>query len=134
MDKLSTERRSWNMARIQAEDTRPEVRVRSILHRMGYRFRLHLKELPGTPDIVLFKYRTVVLVHGCFWHRHCGCKYAYNPKSRADFWREKFANNVKNDIRVKRQLKVRGWKVVTVWECQVPDIERLTKRLSTEIG
>ncbi|MBU1162905.1 MAG: DNA mismatch endonuclease Vsr, partial [Proteobacteria bacterium] len=87
MDIISKEKRSWNMSRIRGKDTKPEIIVRSMLHRMGYRFRLHRKDLPGKPDIVLPKYKTVIFVHGCFWHRHKGCKYAYTPKSRVKFWK-----------------------------------------------
>ena len=101
-DILSKERRSWNMSRIRGSDTKPELLVRSLLHRMGYRFRLHRKDLPGRPDIVLPKYRTVIFVHGCFWHRHKGCKYAYTPKSRTDFWQNKFQGTVERDKRNRR--------------------------------
>lgn len=118
-DSLTKERRSWNMSRIRAENTRPEVLVRSILHRMGYRFRLHVRNLPGRPDIVLPKFKTVLFVHGCFWHRHQGCKYAYNPKSRVDFWQTKFHQNVERDREVEKQLKELNWKVRVVWECEV---------------
>ena len=90
MDTLSPERRSWNMSRIRSRDTKPEVVVRSLLHGMGYRFRLHRRDLPGRPDIVLPKYKIAVFVNGCFWHRHEGCRYAYSPKTRTDFWRAKF--------------------------------------------
>ena len=94
VDNLTQEKRSWNMSRIKDKNTKPELVVRSILHRMGYRFRLHRKDLPGKPDIVLPKYKTVIFVHGCFWHRHKGCKYAYQPKSRVDFWQKKFKGNI----------------------------------------
>ena len=94
MDRLNKQRRSWNMSRIKSKDTAPEILVRSTLHAMGYRFRLHYRMLPGKPDIVLPKYRVVVFVHGCFWHRH-GCKFSYTPKSRVAFWEAKFNQNVK---------------------------------------
>src|SRR3989338_7179007 len=97
MDTLSPEKRSWNMSRIRGENTKPELAVRSMLHRMGYRFRISDKTLPGKPDIVLPKYRTAIFVHGCFWHRHQGCKYTYTPKSRLDFWSRKFEGNVMRD-------------------------------------
>ena len=128
-DILSKERRSWNMSRIRAKDTAPEKAVRSILHRLGYRFRVHGKNLPGNPDIVLPKHRTVVLVHGCFWHRHRGCKYAYTPKSRVDFWVRKFSENVDRDSRVKRRLRRLGWRAITVWECQTARPLVLARRL-----
>lgn len=117
-DSLSPERRSWNMSRIRGSDTQPEMQVRSALHRAGFRFRLHRKDLPGRPDIVLPKYNTVVFVHGCFWHRHPGCKLAYEPKSRTLFWNEKFRRNVERDLRNANELRRLGWRVVTVWECQ----------------
>ncbi len=119
MDRITKERRSWNMSRIRGRDTTPEKLVRSTLHRMGFRFRLHRRDLPGTPDIVLPKCRTVVFVHGCFWHRHPRCRYAYVPKSRVVFWRTKFRANVMRDRRVRRELRKLKWRVVVVWECQV---------------
>lgn len=134
MDRISTKRRSWNMSRIQAKNSKPEVTVRSLLHKMGYRFRLHVSNLPGQPDIVLPKYKSIVFVNGCFWHRHPGCKYAYMPKSRLDFWTRKFEGNISNDRKVGEELKLLGWKVVTVWECEAKDKERLTERLASEIG
>jgi len=134
MDKISTERRSWNMSRIRAKNSKPEVAVRHLLHRMGYRFRLHVSSLPGQPDIVLPKYRSVVFVNGCFWHRHPGCKYAYVPKSRLDFWTRKFEGNTSNDRKVIEELKALGWKVVTIWECEVKDKEELAERLASGIG
>ena len=117
-DSLSKNRRSWNMSRIRGRDTKPELRVRSVLHRAGYRFRLHTRNLPGRPDIVLPKYRTVVFVHGCFWHRHEGCKFAYNPKSRKKFWEKKFRENTERDRRCARQLQRLGWRVIAIWECR----------------
>jgi len=116
-DFLSPAHRSWNMSRIRGEDTSCERVVRSALHRAGYRFRKNVRTLPGRPDIVLPRYRTVVLIHGCFWHRHTGCRFAYTPKSRVEFWQTKFAGNVERDRRVCRKLRQDGWKVVVVWEC-----------------
>ena len=106
------------MSRVRSRDTVPEMLVRSALHRTGYRFSLHRGSLPGKPDIVLPKHRTVVFVHGCFWHRHKGCRYAYNPKSRVAFWKAKFESNVQRDRRNMRELSRLGWKIVTVWECE----------------
>jgi len=106
MDKLTPEHRSWNMSRIFSANTKPELAVRSLLHKMGYRFRLHRKDLPGKPDIVLTKYKTVIFVHGCFWHRHDACQYAYTPKSRVKFWKEKFEGNIERDIRKKMNWKL----------------------------
>lgn len=119
MDHLTKEQRSWNMSRIRDRDTRPEVILRSMLHRAGYRFRKNVKNLPGKPDIVLPKYRTVIFVHCCFWHRHKGCKYATTPSTNVEFWQKKFAANIANDKKHARALRKLGWKVITVWECEV---------------
>jgi len=127
MDTLSKEQRSWNMSRIKGKDTKPELIVRSHLHKMGFRFRLHRKDLPGKPDIVLPKYRTVIFVHGCFWHRHKSCKYSYNPKSRKKFWREKFEGNVERDKRNRKELSSLDWRSVVVWECQTNHSGKLQK-------
>src|SRR4051794_30936789 len=108
MDRLSPERRSWNMSRIRSRDTKPEILVRSILHRLGFRFRKVGRKLPGKPDVILPKYRTVVFVHGCFWHRHGGCKMAYTPKSRVTFWARKFIANQNRDKAVRRLLLKTG--------------------------
>ena len=133
VDSLTKEKRSWNMSRIKSRDTKPELIVRSLLHRMGYRFRLHKKDLSGKPDIVLPKYKTVIFVHGCYWHRHPGCKYAYNPKSKKDFWQNKFNQNVKRDKINQAQLKEMGWKVIIVWECELRDLDRLCKHFENEL-
>lgn len=118
-DTLTKAQRSSLMARIRGKDTAPERTVRSLLHRMGYRFRLHRRDLPGSPDIVLPGRRVVVFVHGCFWHRHPGCRFATTPKSRARFWRLKFERNVERDAEAAAALRRTGWKVVTVWECDI---------------
>lgn len=128
-DRISQEHRSWNMSRIRGQDTKPEKIVRSILHRMGYRFRLYQRNLPGRPDLVLPKHRTVIFVHGCFWHRHRRCKYAYTPKSRLDFWTERFRQNKMRDARAGRKLRKLGWKVVVIWECQISNVDRLPSLL-----
>jgi DNA mismatch endonuclease (patch repair protein) len=128
MDTLSKKRRSWNMSRIKSKNTKPELLVRAILHRAGYRFRLHVRDLPGRPDIVLPKWKTVIFVNGCFWHRHEGCPFAYNPKSRKNFWRKKFHENVRRDVAKVQLLKTSGWKVHTVWECDLADPDGLEKR------
>ena len=119
MDTLTKEKRSWNMSRIKSKDTAPEIRVRSALHRAGYRFRLHVKNLPGTPDIILPKYKTIIEVRGCYWHRHEGCKYAYMPKTKIEFWKKKFAENISRDQRTEKDLKAMGWRVIIVWECEI---------------
>lgn len=106
------------MSGIRGKDTKPELSVRSFLHRAGLRFRLHAK-LPGKPDLVLPKYRTVVFVHGCFWHRHEGCRYATTPTSNAVFWKEKFTSNVRRDAKVEKQLEELGWRVLVIWACQL---------------
>ncbi|MFC2011958.1 very short patch repair endonuclease [Chloroflexota bacterium] len=139
MDKLSKERRSWNMSRIRAKNTKPEVVVRSMLHRMGYRFRIHFKGLPGKPDIVLSKYHTAIFVHGCFWHGHEGCKDFAPPKTRTEWWLNKINGNKKKDAENIAQLNRQGWQVTTIWECELtPDkrentIESLVDVLSSKI-
>ncbi len=133
MDRLSRGHRSWNMSRIKSRDTSPELKVRSILHSSGYRFRLHRKDLPGKPDIVLPKYRTVIFVHGCFWHRHLDCKYAYTPKSNIEFWEKKFTANIQRDLRSKKLLQEQGWTVIVVWECQVNNQEILGSYLTNSL-
>ena len=129
MDTLSKAERSWNMAKIRGKDTGPERAVRSLLHRAGYRFRLHVKDLPGKPDIVLPKYHAVIFVHGCFWHRHRNCKMASIPKTHRKFWADKFARNVANDRKHLRQLRRLGWKVLVVWECQLRHPDNVLARL-----
>ena len=118
-DRLSAEKRSWNMAQIHSRDTSIEVKVRKELFKQGFRFRKNDKRYPGKPDIVLPKYHTIVFVHGCFWHRHNGCKDATTPKSNTSFWEEKFIRNVENDRKHKQQLEEAGWKVITIRECEV---------------
>ena len=129
MDTLTSGMRSWNMSRIRGKNTKPELAVRSLLHRMGYRFRLKNSKIPGKPDIILRRHKTVVFVHGCFWHRHTGCKYAYMPKSRTDFWKKKFDSNVQRDHLVAAQLKQQGWRRLVVWECELKDIDALAKKI-----
>ena len=134
VDRISQAHRSWNMSRIRGKDTIPEIKVRSLLHRMGYRFRLHRKDLPGRPDIVLPGRHTVVLVHGCFWHRHPSCPFSYNPKSRVKFWEKKFAETVKRDLRQKVELGQLGWEVIIVWECELKELAVLRERLESELN
>ena len=128
-DVFSTSKRSEVMSRIRGKDTTPELEVRSIVHRLGYRFRLHAKDLPGSPDLVLPRLGTVILVHGCFWHRHPGCRYATTPSTRRAFWQAKFDANVARDRRVSASLRRLGWSVITVWECQLRRPERVAARL-----
>ena len=129
MDRLTPERRSWLMSRIGSKDTSTEIRVRRLAHSMGLRFRLHRRDLPGTPDLVFPKHRIVVFVHGCFWHRHLGCKKATVPKTRIQFWQNKFDKNVARDIRATKDLSDLGWTVETIWECETNDIIALSNRL-----
>lgn len=122
------------MSRIKGRDTGPELRLRSLLHRAGFRFRLHANDLPGKPDIVLPKYRTAIFVHGCFWHRHEGCRNATSPSTRTEFWQEKFDGTVERDKRNMAALETAGWTVITVWECDLKaDADRLVQQLSIEI-
>jgi DNA mismatch endonuclease, patch repair protein len=120
-DTLTKAQRSKLMSKVRGRDTKPEWILRCGLHRLGFRYRLRNSRLPGRPDLVFRKFRAVVFVHGCFWHRHRGCKVASTPKSNVDFWNEKFANTVKRDRRVKRALERSGWRVLVVWECELID-------------
>lgn len=129
MDTASPEKRSGIMRQVKGRDTRPERIVRSLLHRLGYRFRLQRDDLPGKPDIVLPRFKTVVFVNGCFWHRHSGCKRATMPASNVDYWQTKFARNVERDARNQAELEKMGWHVVIVWECELKDKITLEKRL-----
>ncbi len=134
VDKLSKERRSWNMSRIRSRDTAPELAVRSVLHRLGYRFRLHRRDLPGRPDVVLPKYRVAVLVHGCFWHRHLACIDCSNPKTRRQYWGPKLLGNQKRDVRNRRLLRRLGWKPIVIWECQTKDTACLSAKLARTLS
>ncbi|MGR0183447.1 very short patch repair endonuclease [Azospirillum aestuarii] len=134
MDRLSTEARSALMARIRSQDTAPEYAVRRALHMMGYRFRLHRADLPGSPDVVLPKYRMAIFVHGCFWHRHHGCRRCSMPRSNTKFWEEKFQRNVKRDVRNMEDLKSRGWRAVVIWECETKSGEELVRRIRDVFG
>ena len=116
-----SEQRSRNMSAIKSKNTKPEIKVRKVLHSMGYRFRLHRKDLPGKPDLVLPKYKTVIFVHGCFWHRHKNCKYASTPKTRQEFWEAKFRENINRDKLNQENLSSKGWKIIIVWECEIKD-------------
>src|SRR5690606_37354154 len=119
--------RSYNMSRIRGKDTKPEIIVRKFLHGHGYRYRLHDKKLPGKPDLVLKKYQTVVFIHGCFWHGHESCKYFVVPKTRTEFWLNKINGNRKKDAESISALKKQGWKVTTVWECELKRDKRESK-------
>lgn len=131
MDALSKNHRSWNMAQIRSKDTKPELVVRRLLFKLGARFRLHRKDLPGCPDIVLPRRRLVIFVNGCFWHRHAGCKLAYSPKSNASTWKAKFKTNVRRDRLAIAQLHEQHWRVSVIWECQTRNPDELTEFLSS---
>lgn len=133
VDSLSPERRSWNMGRIRGKNTKPEIIVRRLLHKMGYRFRLKNQGLPGTPDIVLRRYRAVIFVQGCFWHRHQKCKLSNTPKSRRIYWQNKFRKNIARDKRDQSLLAKAGWNVILVWECETKEPHRLVRGLNHAI-
>jgi DNA mismatch endonuclease (patch repair protein) len=130
VDRLTPERRSWLMSRVGGKNTTPEIVVRKVAHSLGLRFRLHRKDLPGTPDLAFPKWRTAIFVHGCFWHRHPGCSKASTPKTRADYWRHKFESNVQRDKKNVKMLRKRGWLVLTVWECETKNVESLGAKLT----
>ena len=117
------------MSRIKGKDTKPEILVRSILHRLGYRFRKNVAELPGKPDIVLPKYKTIIFVHGCFWHQHKGCRKCKIPKNKVEFWTAKLVGNVERDKIHFKKLKKIGWHVLIIWECEIKNLNKLEKRL-----
>ena len=118
-DNLTPEKRSWNMSRIKGKDTSIEIRVRKWLFQKGYRYRKNVTNLPGKPDILLNSYKTVIFIHGCFWHRHPGCKDATTPKTRTEFWTSKFSSNVQNDRKNIEKLEEMGYQVIIIWECEI---------------
>ena len=128
-DHLSPEKRSWNMRRIRSKDTSPELKVRSMLHQAGYRYRLNVTKMPGKPDIVLPRHRIVIFVNGCFWHRHMDCKYTTNPRSNEEYWQQKFEKTIERDKRIYDELRRDGWQVLVVWECQTHAISILRNLL-----
>lgn len=130
MDIVSEAQRAYNMSRIRSKNTKPELVVRSMLHRLGYRFTVNgpkNRQLPGRPDIVLPKYKAVIFVHGCFWHAHKGCKYATIPKTRTEWWKAKLEGNAERDARNQEELKELGWRVVVVWECELKNTDTLSQ-------
>ena len=134
VDKLSPERRSWNMSRIKGKNTKPELLLRSLLHKRGFRFRVHDKRLPGTPDIVLPRYKTIILVHGCFWHRHPNCRYASIPKTKKKFWSQKFKDTIQRDKEQEILLKKEGWSLIVVWECELKqDSHNVVEKISAAV-
>ena len=118
-DVHTKEIRSYNMSMIKGKNTKPEMLVRKFLHTNGYRYKLHDKSLPGKPDIVLPKYKTVIFVHGCYWHGHKNCKYFVVPKTRTEWWLNKINGNIANDEKAAKALKKEGWKIITIWECNL---------------
>ena len=128
-DRITPEHRSWNMSRIRGRDTVPELMVRSIVHRLGFRFSLRRTDLPGKPDIVLPRFRTVIFVHGCFWHRHGSCRNSVLPKTRRGFWLSKLDSNVARDRRNAAALRTLGWHVLVVWECELKNNAKLRRKI-----
>lgn len=131
MDMVSPEKRSRMMAGIKGKNTKPEIVVRKIVHAMGFRFRLHRKDLPGSPDLVFPRLRRVIFVHGCFWHRHPGCKFAYTPKSNTQFWLEKLEGNTQRDALALKMLDAMDWEALIVWECEISDQSALALKLNS---
>ena len=129
MDTLSPVQRSAQMAKVRSKSTKPELVVRKLIFGMGFRYRLHRRDLPGSPDLVFPSRRKVVFVHGCFWHRHQGCKLTRFPKSREEFWKKKFSDNVARDFKNRLELEALGWSALIVWECELRDLAALAKRL-----
>lgn len=134
MDVVTSEQRSAMMSRIRGRDTKPELTVRRLVHSLGYRFRLHRRDLPGAPDLVFPGRKKVIFIHGCFWHQHPGCRFAYKPKSNLEFWQKKFDGNVERDARVLRELQERGWSPLVIWECETSDLKTLAARLRAHLG
>jgi len=134
MDTVSAERRSEIMSRVPSRGSRPEMMVRRLVHGLGFRYRLHGKDLPGRPDLVFSSRRRVIFVHGCFWHRHPGCALARTPKSRVRFWRAKLDGNRERDIANQRKLDTMGWLALVIWECELRDIQSVTNHVVSFLG
>lgn len=136
MDTLTPQERSIRMARIKGKDTKPELVARRLVHGLGYRYRLHRKDLPGKPDIVFLSRRAVIFVHGCFWHRHPDpeCKLARLPKSRREFWEDKLSRNRARDLDVEQRLNESGWRVMILWECELRDLSSVATRVRDFLG
>jgi DNA mismatch endonuclease (patch repair protein) len=135
-DVHTKEQRSYNMSRIKGKDTKPEMLVRKFLHAQGFRYKLHDKTLPGKPDLVLPKYKTVIFIHGCFWHGHTNCKYFTIPKTRTQWWINKINTNKANDAKAVKALRKEGWKVIVIWGCQlkISKVDKTLKNLSKKIS
>lgn len=129
-DHVDPAKRSLIMSAVHSKNTKPEMAIRKAVHSLGYRYRLHYADLPGKPDLVFPSRGKVIFVHGCFWHRHSKCRYATIPKTRTEFWQDKFCNNVTRDRRTRRKLKQLGWEVLTVWQCELKKPEKLLERLN----
>ena len=129
VDTLTPAERSERMSRVRARDTKPELCLRRLIHGMGFRYRLHVTKLPGTPDLVFPGRGAVIFLHGCFWHRHTGCKLARMPKSRLDFWRPKLERNRKRDLANLEKLSKMGWRALVVWECEMSDVESVRRKV-----
>ena len=134
MDIVSPEKRSTMMANIRGKGTTPELRVRRAAHALGYRFRLHRRDLPGSPDLVFPRLRKVILVHGCYWHRHSGCRFAYTPKSNTEFWQRKFEGNLERDQRKLSELLQLGWEPLVIWECTTYNEDDLKRQIASHLG
>ena len=132
-DNLTPNRRSANMAKICAKNTSPEMLIRRLVHSMGFRYRLHVAHLPGKPDLVFPRLKKIIDVRGCFWHQHNGCIDSHVPKSRQHYWRPKLRMNIQRDKSNKRRLRAQGWAVLTLWECELKDIERLRRQVTAFI-
>ena len=128
-DVFTKEKRSWVMSRVKGRDTKPEMLVRSFVHRMGYRFRIHRRDLPGNPDIVLLRYSKVIFVHGCFWHGHKRCPRSKRPVTNKNFWNKKLDANIERDRRFRKELRRMGWKLLVVWQCETHNPEKLLEKL-----
>lgn len=134
VDKLTAAQRSANMARIRSKNTSPELRLRRLVYQLGYRYRLHRKDLPGKPDLVFLSRRKIIFVHGCFWHQHAACREGRRPGSRQTYWEPKLQGNVDRDRRYQKELKELGWKTLVIWECQLNDISAVTRELKRFLG
>jgi DNA mismatch endonuclease (patch repair protein) len=128
-DVFSKEKRSWIMSRVRGRDTKPEILVRSFVHRMGFRFRIHRRDLPGNPDIVLPRHGKVIFVHGCFWHGHKRCQRSKRPTTNKGFWNKKLDENIERDKRFQRKLRLMGWKVLVLWQCEGRKPEKMLRKL-----
>lgn len=133
-DRISEEQRSYNMRRVKSANTEPELRVRRLIHSMGYRYRLHDRRLPGTPDVVFSRRKKAIFIHGCFWHQHDGCPSSQRPKSNQDFWNPKLDRNLERDSQNQQKLVKSGWDYLVIWECELRDIPALRSSIQGFLG